>query len=146
MHNRHPARPLATPTESCFGRVDPARLSVRDGAQRRVHGDKPTKEVALHATFYETRPARTGTVVHLHSTHSVALSMLPDTDPDNMIPLLTAYGIMKLGKVKLLPHFMPGDPAMGGAGGQAQRSRAGPSRTGGRWQGHRGRLLCDGRA
>ena len=82
-----------------------------DGAH--VSGDAPTKEVALHAAFYDTRP--TGAVVHLHSCHSVALSVLPDTDPDNMLPPITAYGVMKLGKVKLLPYFMPGDPAMGDA-------------------------------
>jgi len=54
-------------------------------------------------------------VVHLHSCHSVALSLLPEVDPDNMLPPLTAYSVMKLGKVKLLPYFMPGDPAMGDA-------------------------------
>ncbi|SDK28600.1 aldolase [Aliiruegeria lutimaris] len=108
-------RLLVTPTGSCFGRLDPARLSVLDEARAHIDGDAPTKEVALHAAFYETRPAQTGAVVHLHSTHSVALSMLPDTDPEDMIPPLTAYGIMKLGKVKLLPYFMPGDPAMGEA-------------------------------
>ena len=67
----------------------------------------------LHTAFYDTRP--TGAVVHLHSCHSVALSLLPDTDPDNMLPPLTAYGVMKLGKVAMLPYFMPGDPAMGEA-------------------------------
>jgi ribulose-5-phosphate 4-epimerase/fuculose-1-phosphate aldolase len=53
--------------------------------------------------------------VHLHATHSVALSMLPDTDPENVLPPLTAYSIMRLGRVKLLPYFRPGDPAMGDA-------------------------------
>ena len=105
-------RLLVTPTGSCFGRLDPARLAVlKDGGH--VGGDAPTKEVALHAAFYDTRP--TGAVVHLHSCHSVALSVLPDTDPDNMLPAITAYGVMKLGKVALLPYFMPGDPAMGDA-------------------------------
>ncbi|WP_298358515.1 aldolase [uncultured Litoreibacter sp.] len=103
---------LVTPTGSCFGRLDPARLAVLDGGQH-IAGDAPTKEVALHAAFYDTRP--TGAVVHLHSCHSVALSVLPDTDPDNMLPAITAYGVMKLGKVALLPYFMPGDPAMGDA-------------------------------
>jgi ribulose-5-phosphate 4-epimerase/fuculose-1-phosphate aldolase len=51
----------------------------------------------------------------LHSCHSVALSMLPDADIDNFLPPLTPYAIMKLGKVKLLPFFLPGDPAMGEA-------------------------------
>ncbi|MEM6408196.1 MAG: 3-oxo-tetronate 4-phosphate decarboxylase [Pseudomonadota bacterium] len=105
-------RILVTPTGSCFGRLDPARLSVLEHG-RHVSGDAPTKEVPLHAAFYETRPA--GAVVHLHSCHSVALSVLPDTDPDDMLPPITAYGVMKLGKVALLPYFMPGDPAMGEA-------------------------------
>lgn len=106
-------RLLVTPTGSCFGRLDPARLAVLDNG-RHIEGDAPTKEVALHSAFYETR-GKTGAVVHLHSCHSVALSVLPDTDPDNMLPPITAYGVMKLGKVALLPYFMPGDPAMGDA-------------------------------
>ena len=107
-------RLLVTPTGSCFGRLDPARLSVLDGTAH-VEGDVPTKEVSLHTAFYETRGDKTGAVVHLHSCHATALSTLPDTDPDNMLPPITAYGIMRLGKVKLLPYFMPGDPAMGDA-------------------------------
>lgn len=105
---------LVTPTGSSFGRLDPARLARFDAAGRQLDGDPPTKEVPLHTAFYETR-GKTGAVVHLHSTHSVALSTLPETDPDNMLPPLTAYGIMKLGKVQLLPYFRPGDPAMGDA-------------------------------
>ena len=65
--------------------------------------------------FYETRAAKTGAVVHLHSSHSVALSVLPGADEDDFLPPLTAYGVMKLGRVKLLPYFMPGDAAMGDA-------------------------------
>ena len=105
-------RLLVTPTGSCFGRLDPARLTLLNTDMAQVSGDKPTKEMPLHSAFYDTRGAQTGAVVHLHSCHSVALSVLPDTDPDNMLPAITAYGVMKLGKVKLLPYFMPGDPAM----------------------------------
>ncbi|MEM6934133.1 MAG: 3-oxo-tetronate 4-phosphate decarboxylase [Pseudomonadota bacterium] len=105
---------LVTPTGSSFGSLDPARLSRFDHEGNLIGGDKPTKEMPLHTAFYETR-AKAGAVVHLHSTHSVALSILPDTDEDNMLPPLTAYGIMRLGKVKLLPYFRPGDPAMGDA-------------------------------
>ncbi len=108
-------RLLVTPTGTSFGTLDPARLSLFDVHGQLIGGDRPTKEMPLHAAFYETRPARTGAVVHLHSCHSVALSMLPEVDPDNMLPPLTAYSIMKLGKVKLLPYFIPGDPAMGDA-------------------------------
>lgn len=108
-------RLLVTPTGSSFGRLDPARLSLFDAGGTLVDGDKPTKEMPLHAAFYETRPEKTGAVVHLHSSHSTVLSVLPDTDPDNMLSPITAYGIMRVGKVKLLPYFIPGDPAMGDA-------------------------------
>lgn len=105
---------LVSPTGTSFGRLDPARLSRFDAEGRLVDGDAPTKEMPLHTAFYDTR-SQAGAVVHLHSCHSVALSMLPDVDPDNFLPPMTPYGIMKLGKVKLLPFFLPGDTAMGEA-------------------------------
>lgn len=105
---------LVSPTGTSFGRLDPARLSHFDAAGKLIDGDAPTKEMPLHSAFYETR-SNAGAVVHLHSCHSVALSMMPDVDKDNFLPPLTPYAIMKLGKVKLLPFFMPGDPAMGEA-------------------------------
>lgn len=105
---------LVSPTGTSFGRLDPARLSRFDAAGQLIGGDAPTKEMPLHSAFYDTR-STAGAVVHLHSCHSVALSMMPDADEDNFLPPLTPYGIMKLGRVKLLPFFMPGDPAMGAA-------------------------------
>ncbi|MGB0659006.1 MAG: aldolase [Mangrovicoccus sp.] len=105
---------LVSPTGTSFGRLDPGRLSRFDASGALIDGDKPTKEMPLHTAFYDTR-STAGAVVHLHSCHSVALSMLPETDPDNFLPPLTPYGLMKLGKVKLLPFFLPGDPAMGEA-------------------------------
>ena len=105
---------LVTPTGVSLGRLDPARLSRFDADGRLVDGDPPTKEMPLHSAFYETKLI-TGAVVHLHSTHSVALSMLPETDPDCAVPPLTAYAVMRVGKVALLPFFVPGDPAMADA-------------------------------
>ncbi len=105
---------LVSPTGSCFGNLDPAKLSRFDAQGQQISGDKPTKEMNLHLAFYETRSAA-GAVVHLHSSHSVARSLLPGIDPDNFLPPLTAYSIMRLGKVTLLPYFRPGDPAMGDA-------------------------------
>lgn len=105
---------LVSPTGTSFGRLDPARLSHFDATGRLVDGDQPTKEMPLHAAFYETR-STAGAVVHLHSCHAVALSMMPDADADNFLPPLTPYAIMKLGKVQLLPFFRPGDPAMADA-------------------------------
>jgi ribulose-5-phosphate 4-epimerase/fuculose-1-phosphate aldolase len=105
---------LVSPTGTSFGRLDPARLSRFDKNGLLIDGDHPTKEMPLHTAFYDTR-STAGAVVHLHSCHSVALSMMPDVNVDNFLPALTPYAIMKLGKVKLLPFFLPGDPAMGGA-------------------------------
>lgn len=105
---------LVSPTGTSFGRLDPARLSHFNAAGHLIGGDKPTKEMSLHSAFYETR-STAGAVVHLHSCHSVALSMMPDANPDDFLPPLTPYGIMKLGRVKLLPFFLPGDPEMGAA-------------------------------
>lgn len=105
---------LVSPTGTSFGRLDPARLSRFDGNGAQLGGDAPTKEMPLHSAFYDTR-STAGAVVHLHSCHAVALSMMPDIDNDNFLPPLTPYAIMQLGKVKLLPVFLPGDPAMGEA-------------------------------
>ena len=105
---------LVSPTGSSFGRLDPARLSRFDAAGTLLGGDAPTKEMPLHAAFYETRSSA-GAVVHLHSCHAVALSVLEDVDADNFLPPITPYAIMKLGRVKLLPFFLPGDPTMGAA-------------------------------
>lgn len=105
---------LVSPTGTSFGRLDPAELARFDEKGVHVSGLKPTKEMPIHSAFYETR-STTGAVVHLHSTHSVAYSLLPGHDSDNFLPPLTAYSIMKLGKVSLLPFYIPGDPEMGNA-------------------------------
>lgn len=105
---------LVSPTGTSFGRLDPSRLSRFDEKGVLIDGDAPTKEMPLHQAFYDTRSSA-GAVVHLHSCHSVALSLMPNVNEDNFLPPLTPYAIMKLGKVKLLPYFMPGDPAMGEA-------------------------------
>ncbi|KQZ50198.1 MULTISPECIES: 3-oxo-tetronate 4-phosphate decarboxylase [unclassified Ensifer] len=103
---------LMTPTNSCLGFLDPARISKLDRSGRHISGDKPSKEVFLHRAFYETRP-QTGAVVHLHSTFATALSCLADTDPDDCIPPLTPYVVMRVGQVRLLPYVKPGDESMG---------------------------------
>jgi 3-dehydro-4-phosphotetronate decarboxylase len=105
---------LVSPTGSSFGRLDPARLAQFDASGRHVGGDAPTKEMPLHKAFYDTR-STAGAVVHLHACHSVALSTVSDADPDDFLPPITPYGVMQLGRVKLLPYFRPGDPAMGEA-------------------------------
>jgi ribulose-5-phosphate 4-epimerase/fuculose-1-phosphate aldolase len=105
---------LMTPTNSCLGRLDPAALSKVDAQGRLLSGDKPTKESFLHLSVYEKR-RDAGAIVHLHSTHSVAVSCLADTDPKQPIPPITAYYVMKIGKLVLLPYYAPGDMALANA-------------------------------
>jgi ribulose-5-phosphate 4-epimerase/fuculose-1-phosphate aldolase len=105
---------LMTPTNACLGRLDPATLSKVDARGNSISGDKPTKESFLHLSMYAERPSA-GAIVHLHSTHSVAVSVLADTDPENPIPPITAYYVMKIGKLALLPYYAPGDLALANA-------------------------------
>lgn len=99
---------LMTPTNVALGDLDPARLSRLDAAGRHVSGDAPTKEGFLHRVMYEGR-ADVGAVVHLHSTHSVAVSCLADVDPADVLPPITAYYVMRVGRLPLVPYFPPGD-------------------------------------
>jgi ribulose-5-phosphate 4-epimerase/fuculose-1-phosphate aldolase len=107
---------LMTPTGSSLGALDPARLAVLDAAGRHVAGDAPTKEALLHLAMYRERPRDTA-VVHLHATHSVAVSVLADVDPADVLPPLTAYYAMRIGTLPLLPYFAPGDAALAAAVG-----------------------------
>jgi ribulose-5-phosphate 4-epimerase/fuculose-1-phosphate aldolase len=99
---------LMTPTNASLGRLDPARLSQLDAGGNLVSGDAPTKESFLHRVMYEEREG-TGAVVHLHSTHSVAVSCLADIDPHDVLPPVTAYYVMRIGRLPLVPYFKPGD-------------------------------------
>ena len=103
---------LATPTNSCLGFLEPERIAKLGPDGALLSGDPPSKEVFLHRAFYESRPG-TGAVVHLHSTYATALSCLEDTDPEDCVPPLTPYVVMRVGRVKLLDYVAPGDPAMG---------------------------------
>ncbi|MFB0992543.1 MAG: aldolase, partial [Rhodospirillales bacterium] len=99
---------LMTPTGSTMGTLDPAKISKLDNDGEHISGDKPTKESFLHQVMYEKRPG-TGAVVHLHSTHSVAVSCLSDINKKNVLPPITAYYVMKIGTLPLIPYFPPGD-------------------------------------
>jgi ribulose-5-phosphate 4-epimerase/fuculose-1-phosphate aldolase len=105
---------LLTPTNSCLGRLDPARVSKLDWAGKLVSGDPPSKEAFLHRAMYEERGSA-GAVVHLHSTHSTAVSCMHGLNHDDCIPPLTAYYVMKIGKLPLVPYYRPGDPLLGDA-------------------------------
>ena len=100
---------LMTPTNISLGALDPARLSRLDASGRLMSGDQPTKESFLHLSMYGERKDAAA-VVHLHSSHATAVSILRDVDPNDVLPALTAYYIMRVGRLPLVPYFAPGDP------------------------------------
>ena len=103
---------LVTPTDASLGFLDPAELCrLDDNGVPQGGGRPPTKELPLHAALYDSRRT-TAAVVHLHSTHAVALSTLHHADPENVLPPLTAYSLMRVGRLALVPYFRPGDPAV----------------------------------
>jgi ribulose-5-phosphate 4-epimerase/fuculose-1-phosphate aldolase len=105
---------LMTPTNVSLGRLDPARLAKLDANGKLVSGEPPTKETFLHRAMYSERP-QAGAVVHLHSTYSVAVSALADVDAANVLPPITAYYVMRVGRLPLVAYYPPGDPALADA-------------------------------
>jgi ribulose-5-phosphate 4-epimerase/fuculose-1-phosphate aldolase len=102
---------LLTPTNSCLGRLDPAKISRLDGNGKLLSGDAPSKESFLHLNMYQER-ASSGAVVHLHSLHAVAVSCLEGLDVQNVFPPITAYAVMQVGRLALVPYYAPGDMAL----------------------------------
>jgi len=105
---------LMTPTNVSLGRLDPARLAKLDAAGKLLAGDPPTKETFLHRAMYEERE-KAGAVVHLHSTYSVAVSALADVDAADVLPPITAYYVMRVGRLPLVPYHPPGDLSLADA-------------------------------
>jgi 3-dehydro-4-phosphotetronate decarboxylase len=102
---------LITPTGSSLGRLDPAAISKVDASGKHVAGDAPSKEAFLHLAMYAERPTARG-IVHLHCTCAVAVSCLVHEDTRNVLPPLTAYHVMRVGRLPLIPYYRPGDRAL----------------------------------
>jgi ribulose-5-phosphate 4-epimerase/fuculose-1-phosphate aldolase len=108
---------LVTPTNSCLGRLEKDRISKLDGDGKLISGDPPSKEWVLHLAIYRARPDA-GAVVHLHSPHAVAVSCLNGLNNDNVLPPLTPYFVMRIGRLPLVPYYPPGDPGLAEAAGR----------------------------
>ena len=108
---------LLTPTNASLGRLDPAAISKLDWDGRLVSGEPPSKEAFLHRAMYQARE-QAGAIVHLHSTHSAAVSCMCGLNHDDCIPPLTPYFVMKIGRLPLVPYHRPGDPELGPAIGK----------------------------
>jgi ribulose-5-phosphate 4-epimerase/fuculose-1-phosphate aldolase len=105
---------LLTPTNASLGALDPAQLSKLDWNGNLVSGDAPSKEAFLHRAMYQLR-AGAGAIVHLHSTYAAAVSCMEGLDACNCLPPLTAYFVMKVGTLPLVPYHRPGDPKLADA-------------------------------
>jgi 3-dehydro-4-phosphotetronate decarboxylase len=101
---------LITPTDACLGALDPARLAELDAQGQQLSGDRASKTLALHRRIYAADPDA-GCVIHTHSTHLVALTLAGVHSPDDILPPITPYFVMKVGHVPLIPYHRPGDPA-----------------------------------
>ncbi|MEY9830748.1 3-oxo-tetronate 4-phosphate decarboxylase [Sinorhizobium fredii] len=115
-------RMLMTPTNASLGSLVPERLSLFSAEGVHLGGDKPTKEAFLHRCMYCVRPHGKA-VVHLHSTYSVAVSILKDVDEKDVLPPLTAYYVMRVGTLPLVPYFRPGDEKLATAVQEAAATR-----------------------
>jgi ribulose-5-phosphate 4-epimerase/fuculose-1-phosphate aldolase len=102
---------LVTPTNSSLGSLDADRISKVSPAGALISGDRPSKEYFFHLAVYEARPAARA-VVHLHSTFSVAVSCLSHKQTQDALPPLTAYYVMRVGRLPLVRYFRPGDRAL----------------------------------
>jgi len=111
---------LLTPTNACLGRLDPARVAKLDWEGRLVSGDQPSKEAFLHRAMYSERQGA-GAIVHLHASHSAAVSCMHGLDDHDCLPPLTAYYVMRVGTLPLVPYFAPGDLSLA----DAVRAKAG---------------------
>lgn len=102
---------LVTPTNVSLGRLDPDRIShlAVDGSL--LAGDPPSKEAFLHRAIYAARGEARG-IVHLHATYSAAVSCMAGLDAKSCLPPLTAYFVMKIGQIPLIPYHRPGDDAL----------------------------------
>lgn len=99
---------LVTPTNGCLGMLRPDQVSRVSAQGEHLDGDPPSKEAFFHLAVYEER-ARAGAVVHLHSTYSVAVSCLCHDCHEDVLPPLTAYHVMRVGKLPLVGYHRPGD-------------------------------------
>jgi ribulose-5-phosphate 4-epimerase/fuculose-1-phosphate aldolase len=102
---------LMSPTNISLGQLDPEQLSTLDATGAHVDGPAPTKEAWLHLAMYNAR-RNDAAVVHLHSTYATALSCLQDRPDDDVLPAITPYVVMRVGRVARVPYARPGDEAV----------------------------------
>jgi ribulose-5-phosphate 4-epimerase/fuculose-1-phosphate aldolase len=106
---------LITPTDACLGFLEPARLALLDEDGVQQSGDRASKTIALHRRIYGASLATAAPahcIVHTHSTHCVGLTldgaMCDAPQGRELLPALTPYFVMKVGRVPLIGYARPG--------------------------------------
>lgn len=101
---------LITPTDACMGFLDPAQLAHVSLEGTQLAGARASKTLALHRRIYAADDTAR-CVIHSHSTHLVALTLAGVWTAASILPPITPYFVMKVGRVPLIPYHRPGDPA-----------------------------------
>lgn len=99
---------LITPTDACLGFLEPQALAKVDVAGNQLSGEPASKTLALHRRIYEA-DATAHCVIHTHSTHLVATTLVVGTRSDELLPPITPYFVMKVGHVPRITYHRPGD-------------------------------------
>jgi ribulose-5-phosphate 4-epimerase/fuculose-1-phosphate aldolase len=102
---------LITPTDACLGFLDPATLAHLGPDGQQLSGDRASKTAVLHRRIYAQAldwDPGTRCIIHTHSTHCVALTLGPCGA--ELLPPITPYFVMKVGRVPVVPCHRPGAP------------------------------------
>jgi len=98
---------LITPTDACLGFLTPEALAHTNALGEPLDGHRASKTLALHRRIYAVDPDA-HCVLHTHSTHLVALTLGGVWRADCILPPITPYVVMKVGRVPLIPYPRPG--------------------------------------
>lgn len=104
---------LITPTDACLGQLEPGQLAKLDLAGQQTSGARASKTIALHRHIYAASadtPTAARCIIHTHSRHLVACSLQASPEADELLPPITPYFVMKVGRVPHIPYHRPGAP------------------------------------
>lgn len=111
-------RVVITPTGRAFRVVDRRGLSILDLEGRHLEGPPPSSERLLHLAVYRRRPD-VDFVLHAHAPYAIAVSCLPPRDDGTAMPAYTGGYAIMVGRLPLVPHYIPSTPALAEAAADA---------------------------
>lgn len=100
---------IITPSDISFNALQASDLAKIDLEGNWISGSKPSKTLALHRAIYDGNKEVNG-IVHTHSTNLVLLTLIGVWSEDAILPPITPYQVMKVGKIPLINYHRPGSP------------------------------------